>query len=86
MASKKDQRSIERILNKIDRKEQVFEKRTAFMDSDYDWGWKNTPFVPIATEGIQQKDAITTNFAKVLITAKIKVISYMRFNLTRWEK
>ena len=66
MASKKDQRSIERILNKIDRKEQVFEKRTAFMDSDYDWGWKNTPFVPIATEGIQQKDAITTNFAKVL--------------------
>ena len=55
MASKKDQRSIERILNKIDRKEQVFEKRTAFMDSDYDWGWKNTPFVPIATEGIQEK-------------------------------
>ena len=36
MASKKDQRSIERILNKIDRKEQVFEKRTAFMDSDYE--------------------------------------------------
>jgi len=66
MVSKKDQRSIERILNKIDRKEQVFQKRTAFMDSDYDWGWKNTPFVPIATEGIQQKDAITTNFAKVL--------------------
>lgn len=66
MASKKDQRSIERIINKIDRKEQVFEKRTAFMDSDYDWGWKNTPFVPLATEGIQQKDAITTNFAKVL--------------------
>lgn len=30
MASKKDQRSIERILNKIDRKEQVFEKANSF--------------------------------------------------------
>ena len=66
MASKKDQVAIERILNKVDRKEQVFEKRTAFMDSDYEWGWKNTPFVPMPTEGITIKDAVTTNFAKVL--------------------
>ena len=66
MASKKDQVAIERILNKVDRKEQVFEKRTAFMDSDYEWGWKNIPFVPMPTEGITIKDAITTNFAKVL--------------------
>ena len=66
MASKRDQVAIERILNKVDRKEQVFEKRTAFMDSDYEWGWKNTPFVPMPTEGITIKDAVTTNFAKVL--------------------
>ena len=66
MASKKDQVAIERILNKVDRKEQVFEKRTAFMDSDYEWGWKNIPFVPMPTEGITIKDAVTTNFAKVL--------------------
>ena len=66
MASKRDQVPIERILNKVDRKEQVFEKRTAFMDSDYEWGWKNTPFVPMPTEGITIKDAVTTNFAKVL--------------------
>ena len=66
MASKRDQVAIERILNKVDRKEQVFEKRTAFMDSDYEWGWKNTPFVPMPTEGITIKDAVTTNFAKGL--------------------
>ena len=66
MASKRDQVAIERILNKVDRKEQVFEKRTAFMDSDYEWGWKNIPFVPMPTEGITIKDAVTTNFAKVL--------------------
>ena len=36
------------------------------MDSDSAWGWKNAPFVPMPTEGITIKDAVTTNFAKVL--------------------
>jgi hypothetical protein len=61
-----DAAKIERIVERVDRKEQTFLKRTAYMDSDYDWGWAQTPFKPIATEGITEKDAVTNNNAYVL--------------------
>jgi hypothetical protein len=61
-----DAAKIERIVERVDRKEQTFLKRTAYMDSDYDWGWAQTPFKPIATEGISEKDAVTNNNAYVL--------------------
>jgi hypothetical protein len=60
-ASKKDKAKIQKILERVDRKEQVFLKRTEIMDSEYEWGWKNIPFKPLPTEGIAQKDAVTTN-------------------------
>lgn len=64
-ATKKESSQIQKIQEKVDRKEQSFEKRTAVMDAEYDWGWKNTAFVPDPMEGIQQKDVVTTNFPKI---------------------
>ncbi len=64
--SKKDSALIQRIVDRVDRKEQSFLKRTEWMDSDYEWGWAQAPFQPLRTEGIQQKDAVTTNNAKIL--------------------
>lgn len=61
-----DSAQINRIIERVDRKEQTFLKRTEFMDSDYNWGWAQSPFQPLKTEGIQQKDAVTTNNAFVL--------------------
>ncbi len=61
-----DSAKIERITERVDRKEQTFLKRTAFMDSDYDWGWAQTPFKPEPTEGIKQRDVVTNNNAYVL--------------------
>lgn len=65
-ASKRDQAKIQKILERVDRKEQVFLKRTEIMDDEYAWGWKNVRFNPPAIEGIPQKDAVTTNFPKIL--------------------
>jgi len=65
-ASKRDEAKIQQILERVDRKEQVFLKRTEIMDDEYAWGWRNERFKPSAVEGIRQEDAVTTNYPKIL--------------------
>ncbi|MHC4435476.1 MAG: hypothetical protein ACYTBS_26905 [Planctomycetota bacterium] len=74
--SKRDEAKIQRILERVDRKEQVFLKRTEIMDDEYAWGWKNVAFNPPAIEGIPPKDAVTTNFPYILARKTSNMVGF----------
>ncbi len=67
-ASKKDEKLITSILEKVDRKENALDKRFHWMDHDYENGWRLDPYTPKAGDGISQEDAYTSNYPKVLNT------------------
>ena len=64
--TQREEKQITKIIERIDRKELVFNKRTTVMDTDYNNYWRQDVFVPPAIMGIGKENAVTTNFGFLL--------------------
>ena len=75
-ASKRDEKIITPILEKVDRKENALDKRFRWMDHDYNHGWRLDAFKPLPSEGVRPQDIYTSNYPKVLNTRTSGAIGF----------